>query len=225
MHGLKSGARPQMNARQQMDGYRLLRSLKDESAALVILDPQYRAVLDKMKLGNEGARQKRRAELPQMSDHDITLFVEQAQRVLKPSGHLLMWVDKFIIASAHHLRYFNFTTWLRTVDLLCWETQRFGMGRRLRGATEYLLIVQKEPTRAKDIWKNNSIRDFCSEKSDRELHQHAKPIELTKTLILATTKRGDLVVDPCAGSYTTLRACRQIGRNFMGCDLIGGSDE
>jgi site-specific DNA-methyltransferase (adenine-specific) len=207
------------NARQKMDGYFLLRSLETESARLAILDPQYRAILDQLNFGNEGGRQKQRAALPQMTDHDISLFVEQIERMLKPSGHLLLWLDKFSIGSGHHLTYFRFCNWLRIVDLLAWNTERFGMGRRLRCSTEYLLIVQKEPTRAKDKWTNNSIRDFASEKSDRDAHAHAKPFELLKTLILATTKRGDLVVDPCAGSYVVLRACRETGRDFMGCDL------
>jgi site-specific DNA-methyltransferase (adenine-specific) len=214
--------KPQRNCRQRMDGYRMLRSLDDECARLAVVDPQYRGVLDKLNFGNEGeSRQKARADLPQMTDNDIALFVEQIERVLKPSGYLAMWTDKFSIASGHHLRYFRFCSWMRTVDLLCWETKRFGMGRRFRSATEYLLILQKEPGGAKETWHNNSIRDFWSEKSDRDAHVHAKPFELTKTLILATTKRGDLVVDPCAGSYIVLRACREIGREFLGCDLLG----
>lgn len=214
------------NARNKMDGYRLLRSLEDESARLVIMDPQYRAVLDQMKLGNEGARQKKRADLPQMTDHDIALFVEQVERVLKPGGYLALWVDKFIIGSGHHLRYFRYCSgWqMRTVDLLCWGTERFGMGRRFRSATEYLLIAQKEPVNAKETWHNNSIRDLWSEKSDRDAHVHAKPLELTKTLIQAMTKKGDLVVDPAAGSYVSLRACRETGREFVGCDLVGGEE-
>lgn len=210
------------NARQRMDGWKLLRALDDECARLVVMDPQYRAVLDKLNFGNEGAgRQKKRAALPQMTDHDISLFVEQIERVLKPSGYLALWLDKYSIASGHHLRYFQFCSWMRTVDLMCWGTDRFGMGRRLRSATEYLLIVQKEPGGAKETWHDNSIRDLQSEKSDRDAHPHAKPLGITKTLISAMTKRGDIVVDPCAGSYVVLRACRETGREFVGCDLLG----
>jgi site-specific DNA-methyltransferase (adenine-specific) len=208
------------NARQQMSGYTMLRSLKDECAALAIFDPQYRAVLDKLKFGNEGSsKQKARAALPQMSDYDISLFVEQIQRVLKPSGHLLMWFDKFAIGSGHHLRYFKFANWMQIVDLICWSTFRFGMGRRSRSACEYLVIAQKAPIRAKGCWTDNSIRDVWNETSDRSLHPHAKPAALISRLIAATTKRGDLVVDPCAGSYVVLDVCLAIGREFVGCDI------
>jgi DNA modification methylase len=45
---------------------------------------------------------------------------------------------------------------------------------------------------------------------------------LIERLIRATTKAGDLVVDPCAGSYVVLEACRVSGRQFVGCDLETG---
>ena len=65
------------NARQQMNGWDLLRALDGECARLAIFDPQYRAVLDAMKFGNEKttARQQRRAALSAMTDNDIQLFV------------------------------------------------------------------------------------------------------------------------------------------------------
>lgn len=198
----------------------MLRAMENESAALAIFDPQYRAVLNKLEFGNEGARQSRRAALPQMSDHDITLFVEQIERVLQASGHLAFWIDKFSIGSGHHLKYFRFSG-LQIVDLIAWNTLRFGMGRRSRGSMEYLIIAQKFPQRAKGFWTDKSIRDCWSESSDRELHPHAKPYQLTERIIRATTRRDDTVVDPCAGSYVVLEACRATGRNFMGCDING----
>lgn len=208
------------NSRQKMNGWAMLRSLDDDCARLAIFDPQYRAVLDELKLGNEGARQKRRFDLPQMTDHDIKIFIEQIERVLKPSGYLALWVDKYLIGSGHHLRYLEYASQLRTVDLLCWETQRFGMGRRFRAGTEYLLVLQKEPKAAKGTWHNNSLRDWHSEKADSDAHPHAKPAGLTRALIETATRKGDLVVDPCAGSYGVLAACRVTGREFVGCDLV-----
>jgi site-specific DNA-methyltransferase (adenine-specific) len=209
------------NARQKMNGWTLLRALSDDCARLVVLDPQYRAVLDHLDFGNEGARQKARAALPQMTDGEIALFVEQIERVLKPSGYFALWIDKYSIGSGHHLRYFQHCWRTRIVDLLCWDTQRFGMGRRLRCATEYLLIAQKEPVRGNGTWSDHSTRDFWSEKSCRDEHPHAKPPRLTEWLIRTVTKPGDLVVDPCAGSYGVLKACRATKREFLGCDLLG----
>jgi DNA modification methylase len=50
-------------------------------------------------------------------------------------------------------------------------------------------------------------------------HPHQKPKELIKVLIEATTSKGDLIVDPCAGSFVVLEVCQETGREFMGCDL------
>jgi site-specific DNA-methyltransferase (adenine-specific) len=211
---------PVRNARQIASGFTLLRALEDDSAALVFFDPQYRAVLNKLQFGNECERQKRRAELPQMSDVWIATWVEEIERVLRPRGHLAFWVDKYTLASGKHLEYLRHARLLSIVDLICWSTLRFGMGRRTRTSTEYLLIVQRHPTKAEGVWLDKSMRDSWPEMSDRERHAHAKPYQLTERIIRAVTQRGDLVVDPCAGSYVVLDACRSTGREFVGCDLV-----
>jgi len=50
-------------------------------------------------------------------------------------------------------------------------------------------------------------------------HPHQKPFFLLRSLIEATTQEGDLIVDPCAGSFVVLDACQQTGRQFLGVDL------
>lgn len=54
--------------------------------------------------------------------------------------------------------------------------------------------------------------------SKRE-HPHQKPKQLIKALIEATTNQGDLIVDPCAGSFVVLEVCQELNREFIGCDL------
>jgi len=36
---------------------------------------------------------------------------------------------------------------------------------------------------------------------------------------LATTNEGDLIVDPCAGSFVVLEVCQELNRNYLGVDL------
>lgn len=212
------------NVRQRMNGVELFERLPDGIAALVICDPQYRNVLDKLKFGNEGARQQGRARLPQMTDDDVAYFVEEAARVLRPSGHLALWIDKFCLASGAFRKWSRRANALEVVDLIAWNKLRPGMGRRARCQTEFCVIFQKLPTRAKDVWTDHAIPDSWLEYADREVHPHAKPVELTRRLIRAVTKRGDLVVDPCAGGYGVLDACILTGREFVGCDLTGDDD-
>lgn len=206
------------NVRNKMNGVDFLRSLIDDEAALAFCDPQYRGLLDHMAYGNEGAKQKGRASLPQMDDDTISFFVEEIERILKPSGYLMLWLDKFSIASSHHLRYFM-RTHFQTVDLVTWNKMRPGLGRRMRCQTEFLLIAQKRPIQASRTWTDHSLVDSWAEQSDPSIHPHAKPTVLTERLIRATTKRGDLVIDPCAGGYGVLEACRRTARDFAGCDI------
>ena len=49
-------------------------------------------------------------------------------------------------------------------------------------------------------------------------HPTQKPIELLKRIILASTKKGDVVVDPFTGSSTTGIAALAHGRRFLGID-------
>lgn len=207
------------NARNKVDGLDLLALLKPDSVKLMFCDPQYRGVLDHQKYGNEGARQKGRAKLPQMTDETIVKFVAAARRVLKPSGHLVLWADKFAVASCRHILWWD-QSFVEPVDMISWNKIAPGMGRRTRCYTEFALIFQKEPRRAKGVWIDRGIMDCWPESADRSLHPHAKPVQLTYRLIRCLTKTGDLVVDPCAGGYGALDACRASGREFMGGDLI-----
>lgn len=49
-----------------------------------------------------------------------------------------------------------------------------------------------------------------------KIHPTQKPVVMLKELIRIFTDPGDVVIDPCAGSGTTLRAAREIGRNSYG---------
>ncbi len=109
----------------------------------MFFDPQYRGVLDKLKYGNEGKwRGKARCDLPQMDDDMIVHFISEIDRVLKPSGHLFMWSDKFNLCQGV-LKWFDNTD-LNLVDMITWDKMKMGMGYRTRRKSEYLIILQKK---------------------------------------------------------------------------------
>jgi site-specific DNA-methyltransferase (adenine-specific) len=208
-------ARAILNVAQRGDALTLLGSLKEGCTPLVFFDPQYRGVLDKLKYGNEGARQKGRFKLPPMGSDYIDACVREAVRVLRPSGYLLRWTDTFHLCEADHLRISD----IKCVDLIVWDSLRPGNGYRTRRRGDYLLVLQKPPIRARSTWGDHSIPSRWAEKVDRKLHPHVKPIGLITRLIAATTRPGDLVVDPAAGSFAVMHAAHQLGREFVGCDL------
>lgn len=50
-------------------------------------------------------------------------------------------------------------------------------------------------------------------------HPTQKPERLVERILLASSRRGDLVVDPFLGSGTSAVVARRLGRRFAGCDL------
>jgi site-specific DNA-methyltransferase (adenine-specific) len=208
------------NTAQQGDALELLQSLPDGSPPLAFFDPQHRWVFDRLAYGNEGARQKARVALPQMSSGYITQCLLEIARVLIPSGYLMFWLDTFRVGEALNGHGLEVAHVLQCVDIISWDHEgNFGNGWRSRNRGDYLAVLQRPPIRAKATWRDHSIPNRWVERVDRKLHPHIKPIGLIKGLIAATTKPGDLIVDPAAGSFVVMRAAHELGRNFIGCDL------
>jgi site-specific DNA-methyltransferase (adenine-specific) len=214
----------QHNVAQADDSLALLRSLRDSCSPLVWFDPQFREVLDRQKYGNEGiGRQQARAALPAMTPEFIDECCRESLRVLRPSGYLMRWVDVFGLCTAQHLRIVNESC--QIVDLIAWDSLKMGMGYRSRRRGDYLIIFQKPPIKAKVTWRDHAIPDRWSEKVDRRLHPHVKPVGLISRLIGATTAPGDLVVDPAAGSFAVMHAALMLGREFIGCDIAHAPED
>jgi len=225
----------QLDVANKGNGITLLRTLPDNAVKTAFFDPQYPGgVKNWKKLRTKGNNiQKRRAELPQMSEATIERFFCELTRVIAPSGHVFLWVDNFHARTgiSHWIEGTDF----EIVDKIVWAkgmttaesgavsgSGKMGLGSRARRSSEELFVLQKLPKRVKDCWTRKNIRDVWMEKVDTKAHIHAKPMELQKALIEATTQPGDLVLDPCAGSFSVMDAAHALDRRFIGCDL-GGS--
>lgn len=64
-----------------------------------------------------------------------------------------------------------------------------------------------------------SVLQFPSDKQRIALHPTQKPLALVEWLISTYTNPGDTVLDNCMGSGTTGRACKNLGREFVGMEL------
>jgi site-specific DNA-methyltransferase (adenine-specific) len=206
----------QLNVAQRGDALELLRSLPDRCTPLVFLDPQHRSVLDRLKFGNEGERQRGRARLPQMSEDYIDTCCLEIARVLRPSGYCMRWIDTFGLGEGLHRRVRKA---LMCTDIIAWDNLRPGQGKRSRHRGDYLLALQKPPLKARATWHDHGIPSRWAEKVDRKVHPHTKPIGLVERLIAATTQPSDLVVDPAAGGFGVMRAALELERQFIGCDI------
>jgi len=208
------------NTRLKMDGLEFLSLLPESTVPVAFFDPQYRGVLEKLSYGNEGeTRGRRRSALEQMTENVIGKFIRNIDQALIPSGHLFLWVDKFHLCQG--VKDWLSGTSLDIVDMLTWDKGTFGMGYRTRRRAEYCLILQKQPRKAKGVWKSHNIPDVVQEEVSQREHPHTKPIGLQGDLIAAVSHEGDIVIDPAAGSFSVLQAALDRHRTFLGCDLNG----
>jgi|APSaa5957512622_1039677.scaffolds.fasta_scaffold93677_2 site-specific DNA-methyltransferase (adenine-specific) len=54
---------------------------------------------------------------------------------------------------------------------------------------------------------------------DMRVHPTQKPVELMRWILENYSKEGDLICDPFMGSWTMARACKDLGRDFIGFEL------
>lgn len=94
---------------------------------------------------------------------------------------------------------------------------------RIVGATEFAVVLyrNKLPKFNNDgkmvfnwfEWRRDSTKEYP------KIHPTQKPIGLLKRLIEVFTDPGDVVIDPVAGSGSTLRAAYEMGRNSYGFEV------
>ena len=208
------------DTRVAMDGLEFLAQLPDASVSATFFDPAIPRSPRQTRL-----RQRRRPPRPETlgaPPDDIRnhrrIHPSAIDRVLGPSGHLFLWIDKFHLCSG--INEWTEGTSLETVDLVTWNKGRIGMGYRTRRTAEYLIVLQKVPKRAKGVWTRHDIPDVWTEKPSSKV-THSKPVGLQQALIESTTAPNDPVLDPAAGSFSVLEACQLAGRTFVGCDVNG----
>lgn len=74
-------------------------------------------------------------------------------------------------------------------------------------------------------WVQNSIWDFQPVSAKQERHPAPFPEELPRRCIRLYSFVGDTVLDPFAGSGTTLRVARELGRNSIGYEINPAYEE
>lgn len=210
----------QLDAANKGSGLKLLKALPDDAVKTAFFDPQYPGgVKNWKKQRGRTSIQKRRAELKQMSEATIAKFFRELSRVITPSGHVFLWLDNYHVRNG--IGHWLVDTDFESVDMITWKKNGLGLGWRARSTAEFLIVLQKKPKRVAGCWSRRDIPSVWEEKVDAKSHVHAKPMELQKALIDATTQPGDLVLDPCAGSFSVMDAALALGRRFIGCDLDG----
>lgn len=99
---------------------------------------------------------------------------------------------------------------------------------KIVGATEYALVLYRDKlpkfNNLGADGKKHMIFNWFEWRRDNskeypKIHPTQKPVGVLKQLIEIFTDEGDVVIDPCAGSGTTLRAAAELGRKAYGFEI------
>ena len=98
---------------------------------------------------------------------------------------------------------------------------------KIVNACEYAVVLYREKlpkfNNIDEFGKNHMIFNWFEWKRDGKdipkIHPTQKPVNLLKQLIKIFTDEGDVVIDPCAGSGSTLRACMELNRSCYGFEI------
>lgn len=129
----------------------------------------------------------------------------------------------------------GFVNYIPLVFVKNYSPQVLKANMRIVGATEYALVLYRDKlpkfrNGAQFDENGKTIRGtghmvfnwFKWEKDGKDIpkiHPAQKPVRLLEQLIQTFTDPGDVVIDPCCGSGSTLRAARNLGRSAFGFEI------
>ena len=87
---------------------------------------------------------------------------------------------------------------------------------------EYIIVIREPGTYFSKEKNIELYRKWFMTNCKKGIHPAEKPVELIKKFVTVGCMKGGLVFDPFMGSGTTGVAAKELGRDFIGCEI---SDE
>lgn len=209
-----------------------LKSLGTSTVDLIFTDPPYGIQGDKLDQHynrDESLVIPGYCEVPAEHYAEFSqAWIQQAQRVLKPTGSLYI-VSGY--TNLHHILNALHSTDLREINHLI-AAYSFGVYTRNKWVSSHYHVLywaKRKPYfngAARFADTKLSYNDRLSVQTLRREYQPGQiknknqlPVDFVKKFIEYSTRPGDLVVDPFAGSFSTGRAAESLGRSAIGFDL------
>jgi site-specific DNA-methyltransferase (adenine-specific) len=206
----------------RQDCIEFLRSLPDSSVELIVTDPAYSGMNEKLQLGhgrivgtynNRGENGKWFAEFSD-TEENYTLFLSECRRVLRQEvGHIYIMFDSYSLLSLAPL----VRDFFEVKNILVWDKVHFGMGHYFRRRHEFILFATHSNNRKirnrsfPDVWRFKRIY--------RAKYATQKPVEIFQAMIFASAGKGFTVCDPFMGAGSSAIAAIKNQCNFVGCDV------
>jgi DNA modification methylase len=228
------------DARLEIDYHRILAG---RPADLVLTDPPYNVRIDGHVSGLGKARHSEFAMASgEMSETEFTAFLSTFLGLAK--NHSCNGAILFVFMDWRHL--FELTVagrnnGLELKNLVVWAKDNAGMGSFYRSKHELCFVFKngeaphvntfelgQHGRYRTNVWEYAGVNTFRAGRADDlAMHPTVKPTAMMADAIRDVTKRGAVVLDPFAGSGTTLIAAEKTGRLAHAieydphyCDLI-----
>lgn len=208
------------------DALEFLPRLPSRSIDLLVTDPPFAIDFKAQRLNYnrtgsnvlEGYR-----EIPAGDYADFTLrWMEEAFRILSPTGSL------YVFSGWNRLKEVLYSldeTGFTTINHLIWKYQ-FGVFTKRKYVTSHyhILFAVKDPRHytfhkvehyPEDVWVINREYWKGRKKTPTKL-----PYELVKRILSFSSSPGDMVLDPFLGSGTVAIVSRDMGRHFLGFEVV-----
>jgi DNA modification methylase len=194
--------------------------LPEGSVDLILADPPYG-----IEAGSAGFRARTAIhhnydDSPEEARRLALIILTEGFRVTKPRANLLMFTDiahwEFLQARAKNLGWDPFRR-----PLLWQKSQSEGLapwGASGPRITTEMIFYATKGKRGMTSSPTDVLPEARVKRGEKE-HAAEKPVNLLKLLIDCCTLPGDLVLDPCCGSGSTLIAARMLKRHSIGIEV------
>jgi DNA modification methylase len=190
--------------------------LDDDSVDCVITDPPY---------GIDWQSGHREEEFDKLAadeniDDAIELFdvaCAEFQRVLKPNSHIYICTRWDVYSDFQHVVRRHFTE----RNCLVWAKNNWGMGSLdtgYRPQHEFVIFAHADSPRTLN-GQHSDLLEYPRAPTTEYTHPTEKPLGLVEELLVASSDKGDTVLDPFMGSGTTAVAAIQNDRDYVGFEI------
>jgi DNA modification methylase len=139
----------------------------------------------------------------------------EARRAMRPNRSAFVFTDWRMVP---HLAPALESSGLRYRNMIVWDKLSSGLGMGFKPAHEIILEYTNGVTEYASLAGQNVIRSRRVSASDRQ-HACQKPLDVLARIIEVGIPSGGTILDPFAGSGSTLVAAKQLGRKAIGVEL------
>jgi len=202
------------------DAWEVLKDFDANSVDAIITDSGYTCLNKHYEVGSTRQRNLNKSIGFNTKDIDKPLLREM-HRILKQGGHFFSFLPADAKDSLDYNNNFIATAMSEGFEFnkrFIWSKETMGMGYNGRAAYEQIVFLSKGKRRMpfdlaiKDLLKHKAVH------STKRTHDAEKPVELIKDLVRFSTKEGEVVLDPFAGSMATSKACTELNRHSICID-------